>query len=57
MVIEKTKKAFKQQKKAPPRLDDFVSSQSKMGLEMLQGDDAYASDELKSTGKEAWKKP
>ena len=38
MVIDKTTKAFKDQKKnAFTGLDDFVSSKSKVGLEMLQG--------------------
>lgn len=41
MVIDKTNKAFKDQKKnAFTGLDDFVSSKSKVGLEMLQGTDA-----------------
>jgi len=39
MVIDKTNKAFKDQKKnsAFTGLDDFVSSKSKVGLSMLQG--------------------
>ena len=40
MVIDKTKKAFKDQKKQVlTGLDDFVSSDSKLGLEMLQGEE------------------